>query len=160
MLGPLADNGCTTLTHEPLAGSPAIDNGNDASCQRPTSAGSSDRETVTATSPCIATSAQSSFSQQAGHKMRSSTYEVSMRRIIRAAVTVLIVGIALGASSAVALAQSPDTTAPTITPTVTGTLGANGWHTSNGTISWQVNDPESHITIPSLFAGGRCRNSW
>lgn len=40
---------------------------------------------------------------------------------------------------------STDTTPPVITSIITGTLGTNGWYTSNVTISWSVNDPESGI---------------
>jgi hypothetical protein len=36
-----------------------------------------------------------------------------------------------------------DSTAPVITKTVTGTLGANGWYTSDVTVDWTVSDPES-----------------
>lgn len=39
-----------------------------------------------------------------------------------------------------------DTTPPVIVPTVAGTLGTNGWYTSDVTISWSVTDPESAIT--------------
>lgn len=39
-----------------------------------------------------------------------------------------------------------DTTPPLITPQITGTLGNNGWYTSDVTISWVVEDPESGIT--------------
>lgn len=42
-------------------------------------------------------------------------------------------------------AQSTDTTPPVIAPTVTGTLGQNGWYTSNVTVSWSVTDAESAI---------------
>ena len=38
-----------------------------------------------------------------------------------------------------------DNTPPVITPTITGTLGANGWYTSNVTVSWSDTDPESGI---------------
>jgi hypothetical protein len=38
-----------------------------------------------------------------------------------------------------------DTTPPVITPTVTATLGLNGWYTSDVTVSWSVSDPESGI---------------
>ena len=38
-----------------------------------------------------------------------------------------------------------DTTPPVITPTVTGTLGANGWYISPVSVAWSVNDPESGI---------------
>ena len=34
-----------------------------------------------------------------------------------------------------------DNTGPTIVPAITGTLGTNGWYTSNVTVSWTVTDP-------------------
>jgi hypothetical protein len=42
-----------------------------------------------------------------------------------------------------------DQTPPLVTPTVTGTLGANGWYTSNVTVQWAVGDPESGIASSS-----------
>ncbi|WP_344251849.1 PxKF domain-containing protein [Humibacillus xanthopallidus] len=42
-----------------------------------------------------------------------------------------------------------DTTPPSITPTVIGTAGANGWYTSDVTVSWLVVDNESAITSSS-----------
>ncbi len=42
--------------------------------------------------------------------------------------------------------SAADTTPPVITPTVTGTAGANGWYTSDVTVSWNVSDPESNIS--------------
>ncbi len=39
-----------------------------------------------------------------------------------------------------------DYTAPVVTPTVTGTLGNNGWYRSNVSVSWAVTDAESPIT--------------
>jgi hypothetical protein len=39
-----------------------------------------------------------------------------------------------------------DSTPPVITPTVTGTLGNNGWYTSDVSVSWSVTDPESTIS--------------
>jgi len=39
----------------------------------------------------------------------------------------------------------PDITAPIIAPTVTGTLGDNGWYTSDVSVSWSVTDAESAI---------------
>ncbi len=39
----------------------------------------------------------------------------------------------------------PDTTAPVITPTVTGTLGNDGWYVGDVTVSWSVADAESAI---------------
>lgn len=43
----------------------------------------------------------------------------------------------------------PDETPPTITPTVTGTLGDNDWYTSDITVSWTVTDDESDVTVLS-----------
>ena len=51
----------------------------------------------------------------------------------------------LGLSGA-ATGQASDPTPPVITPSVTGTLGDNGWHRSNATVGWSVSDPESGIT--------------
>ncbi len=42
-----------------------------------------------------------------------------------------------------------DTTPPTITPTVDGTLGSNGWYTSNVAVTWTMEDPESGIASSS-----------
>ena len=42
-----------------------------------------------------------------------------------------------------------DTTPPVITPSVSGTLGSNGWYTSNVSVSWTVGDPDSAITSQS-----------
>ena len=39
-----------------------------------------------------------------------------------------------------------DPTAPSITPNVTGTQGANGWYTSDVAVSWSVIDAESAIS--------------
>lgn len=39
-----------------------------------------------------------------------------------------------------------DSTSPIITPTVTGTLGNNGWYTGDVVVSWSVNDPESSVS--------------
>ena len=43
------------------------------------------------------------------------------------------------------LAPPSDTTPPVITPTVTGTLGNNGWYTSDVNVSWTVTDPNSTV---------------
>jgi hypothetical protein len=40
----------------------------------------------------------------------------------------------------------PDSTAPVIAPTITGTLGDNGWYTTNAHLSWSVTDAQSAIT--------------
>jgi hypothetical protein len=42
-----------------------------------------------------------------------------------------------------------DTTAPVITSDVQGTLGNNGWYTSNVIVDWTVSDPESAISSQS-----------
>ena len=39
-----------------------------------------------------------------------------------------------------------DVSAPVIKPTVTGTLGNNGWYTSNVDVSWSVTDAESPVS--------------
>jgi RTX calcium-binding nonapeptide repeat (4 copies) len=41
--------------------------------------------------------------------------------------------------------STDDLTAPMITPTVTGTLGSNGWYVSDVSVTWDVQDPESEI---------------
>lgn len=38
-----------------------------------------------------------------------------------------------------------DPTPPVATPVITGTLGLNGWYTTNVTVNWSVTDPESII---------------
>ena len=43
--------------------------------------------------------------------------------------------------------DSGDASPPVITPTVSGTLGNNGWYTSDVQISWSVVDNESAVTI-------------
>ena len=40
-----------------------------------------------------------------------------------------------------------DTTPPVIAPTVTGTLGNNGWYTSNVSLSWSVSELQSPLTL-------------
>jgi hypothetical protein len=42
-----------------------------------------------------------------------------------------------------------DTTPPVVNSVVTGTLGTNGWYTSNVSVSWTVTDPESAISSTS-----------
>jgi large repetitive protein len=39
-----------------------------------------------------------------------------------------------------------DVTPPVITPTITGTLGTNGWYSSDVQVTWSVTDPESTIS--------------
>ena len=40
----------------------------------------------------------------------------------------------------------PDATPPVIAPTITGTLGNDGWYTSDVTVTWSVTDAESPVT--------------
>ena len=42
-----------------------------------------------------------------------------------------------------------DNTPPVIAADVAGTLGDNGWYTSDVTVSWNVSDPETPITSPA-----------
>jgi large repetitive protein len=42
-----------------------------------------------------------------------------------------------------------DPTPPVVLPIITGTLGLNGWYTTNVTLSWNVTDPESIILSTS-----------
>ena len=42
-----------------------------------------------------------------------------------------------------------DATPPVVTPVLSGTLGANGWYTSNVGVSWKVTDPESTVSSTS-----------
>jgi hypothetical protein len=42
-----------------------------------------------------------------------------------------------------------DTTPPAVTPIVSGTLGNNGWYTSNVSVTWSVTDAESAVSTTS-----------
>jgi alpha-tubulin suppressor-like RCC1 family protein len=60
--------------------------------------------------------------------------------------------IAGGSAHSLALAAPPrptDHTQPMISATLTGTLGNNGWYTSDVTVSWTVEDPESSFSATS-----------
>ena len=48
-------------------------------------------------------------------------------------------------ASATFTVSDTDTSPPVITPSISGTAGANGWYTSNVTVSWDVSDPDSGI---------------
>ncbi|HBY62290.1 MAG TPA: hypothetical protein DEH78_20910, partial [Solibacterales bacterium] len=50
-----------------------------------------------------------------------------------------------GLATTVSLPVKVDTTAPVVTPVVTGAQGANGWYTGPVSISWNVTDAESGI---------------
>ena len=63
---------------------------------------------------------------------------------------VYVTGVSLGSGTSSDFAtikywSRKDTTPPVITPTVTGTLGENGWFISSVNVTWQVIDPESGI---------------
>jgi hypothetical protein len=50
------------------------------------------------------------------------------------------------AADPVSITIRVDTTQPVITPTITGTLGNNGWYRSDVAVYWTVTDPESGIS--------------
>ena len=54
-----------------------------------------------------------------------------------------------GLDNSVSVIIQIDTTPPVIVPSVTGTLGQNGWYVSDVTVSWSVTDPESGIASKS-----------
>jgi hypothetical protein len=65
-----------------------------------------------------------------------------MRRLA----AILILGGLLLAPGASGAPEVPgDPTPPVVTPQITGTLGTNGWYTTNVTVSWSIVDPESVI---------------
>jgi hypothetical protein len=65
---------------------------------------------------------------------------------LRAAFIVLAAGVLLLTPQAPAGVDVPgDPTPPVVTPVITGTLGLNGWYTTNVTLSWSIVDPESII---------------
>jgi hypothetical protein len=45
--------------------------------------------------------------------------------------------------------MSSDSSPPVITKTISGTLGTNGWYTSNVSVVWTVTDSQSAVTIDS-----------
>lgn len=47
---------------------------------------------------------------------------------------------------------APDTTAPQISYTLTGTQGDNGWYVSDVSVEWTVTDPESAVTTEGCAA--------
>jgi hypothetical protein len=47
------------------------------------------------------------------------------------------------ASASISVTRTCDTTPPVITSNVSGTLGNNGWYTSDVTLTWHVSEPES-----------------
>jgi HYR domain len=69
---------------------------------------------------------------------------VSARRWCGLAAVAAFAACAFG-STAPPAAVLADTTPPSITPTLTGTHGSNGWYTSAVTVTWLVADPESTI---------------
>lgn len=52
------------------------------------------------------------------------------------------------------LLQIPDVTPPTITPTVTGTLGKGGYYTSDVKLAWKVEDPEGLLSTTGCDDAG------
>jgi Ca2+-binding RTX toxin-like protein len=45
--------------------------------------------------------------------------------------------------------STDDLTAPVIRPTLSGTLGSNGWYVSDVSVGWDVQDPDSPVTSSS-----------
>jgi hypothetical protein len=106
MIAPLAANGGATRTHALLAGSPAIDAGNNASAI-----------------------------DKGGDPLTSDQRGAGFQRILNGTADI-------GAYES----EAPDATPPVITPTVTGTLGDNGWYTGDISVSWTVTEYESNIS--------------
>ncbi len=75
------------------------------------------------------------------------TYVANADATIR--VTVKDPGELSGFDEAKVTVRIGDQTPPDVTPVVTGTLGTNGWYTSDISISWTVTDGESAITSPA-----------
>ncbi|GMV07357.1 MAG: hypothetical protein AMXMBFR53_36320 [Gemmatimonadota bacterium] len=51
-----------------------------------------------------------------------------------------------GGSASQSVTVKRDATAPAVAPVVSGTLGNNGWYTSNVSVSWDVSEPTSPLT--------------
>jgi hypothetical protein len=62
---------------------------------------------------------------------------------------IVLAVLVVAASPQAAVLDGEDTTPPTITPTIAGTSGANGWYTSAVSVTWAVADAESPITSSS-----------
>ena len=68
----------------------------------------------------------------------------------RAAVLFLFAGALLLTPGAPGGPDVPgDPTPPNVVPVITGTLGSNGWYTTNVGVSWSITDPESIILSTS-----------
>lgn len=59
---------------------------------------------------------------------------------------IFFAGFFMTVKGSVTAPNDEDTSAPAIVPTVTGTVGANGWYTSAVNVSWTVTDGESAIS--------------
>lgn len=55
--------------------------------------------------------------------------------------------------------NAADSTPPVITPTITGTLGQNGWYTGPVSVSWSATDAESAITSSACATGNALLNA-
>lgn len=73
------------------------------------------------------------------------TFTASFTSDATVRVTVRDPGLLSGFADAEVKIQT-DATPPVISPTVAGTLGANGWYTSNVSVTWSVVDGESAIS--------------
>ncbi|MFD0724677.1 RCC1 domain-containing protein [Lysobacter brunescens] len=61
-------------------------------------------------------------------------------------------GIHVASKSMAMGVKAVDTTPPTVTPVITGTLGENGWYVSEVQLRWLIEDPESP---PRIYSGCR-----
>ena len=111
----------------------------------------SDPETFTVP-PRAAGDAATTFSRSgtvtvsAGQAAGSFTLAVGAFNITNSNSTGSKLGAGTSSSYAVTVASPADTTAPVITPNITGTLGDNGWYVSDVSVTWTVTDAESAIT--------------
>jgi hypothetical protein len=87
-----------------------------------------------------AAATSSTFTGQAGHSYgfysiaRDLVGNIEGGKTVAEATTQVVIG---------------DTTPPVIIPSISGTLGQNGWYVSNVTVTWSVTDPESGIASSS-----------
>ncbi|MBW7935569.1 MAG: thrombospondin type 3 repeat-containing protein, partial [Gemmatimonadaceae bacterium] len=84
------------------------------------------------------TDAQSAISSQTGCDAASVTQDTN-------GVTFTCSATSLGGTDSKSVTIKRDASAPVITPTVSGTMGANGWYVSNVTVTWNVADGMSGI---------------
>jgi pimeloyl-ACP methyl ester carboxylesterase len=77
----------------------------------------------------------------------SSPFTVTMDRNLN--LTAFFIDESLLPTSTPTPTKPSDTTPPVITTAITGTTGLNGWYTSDVTVAWSMQDPESGIASSS-----------